>query len=104
MAKKKATHGGCKYASLSPATMNENVKVLNFSLAFEEALKLHLSLGQALAELNSYNRSTGAGKRKCAKLAFYLEEKKRRIRVIVGNLPPSVAKRADSNLDDDSDD
>ena len=36
---------------------------MNIILSFEEALKLHLSLGQALARLNSYNRSTTAGKR-----------------------------------------
>lgn len=37
----------------------KNVSVV---LSFEEALKLHLGIGQALAKLNSYNRSTVAGR------------------------------------------
>lgn len=33
-------------------------KAINVNISFEEALKLHLSLGQALGKLNSYNQST----------------------------------------------
>lgn len=35
---------------------------MNITISFEDAMRLHLSLGQALAKLNSYNRSTKAGK------------------------------------------
>jgi hypothetical protein len=43
------------------------------------SLKLRLSLGQALAKLNSYNRSTTAGKRSAINLCVYT--RKRRITV-----------------------
>jgi hypothetical protein len=49
-------------------------KAVNVHLSFEEALKLHLSLGQLLGHLNKYNRSTRRGRRTCANLCVYLEK------------------------------
>jgi hypothetical protein len=44
---------------------------MNVIVSFEEALKLHLAIGQALARLNSYNRSTTAGKRSAVNICVY---------------------------------
>ena len=64
-------------AEIGPAPGPEAPKALNIRLTFEEALKLHFGLGQLLGKLNSYNRSTAAGKRSAACLCLYL--RKRRI-------------------------
>jgi hypothetical protein len=44
---------------------------MNVVISFEEALKLHLSIGQALAKLNSYNRSTTAGRLSAVNICIY---------------------------------
>ena len=46
-------------------------KAMGIHISFEEALKLHFSLGQALAKLNSLNRATTEGKRSCVKVTLY---------------------------------
>jgi len=43
--------------------INEGPKAINVHVTFEEALKLHLGLSQILGRLNSYNRSTRAGRK-----------------------------------------
>jgi hypothetical protein len=52
-------------------------------ISFEEALKLHLSLGQALAKLNSYDRATTEGKRSAICLCHFPKSK----RITVGETP-----------------
>ncbi|MEK7856487.1 MAG: hypothetical protein AAB288_10375, partial [Acidobacteriota bacterium] len=54
-------------------------------LSFEEALKVHLSLGQELAKLNSYNRATAEGKRTAIDLCLYPHKK--RITIVEVSLP-----------------
>lgn len=62
--KEKVTFGGCEVERIRPTPDPKQSPVaMNIEIRFEEALKLHLSLGQALAKLNSYNRSTSEGKR-----------------------------------------
>ena len=56
--KKKITLGSARIDRFSPPLPEGTSKAINVHISFEEALKLHLSLGQALAQLNSYNRST----------------------------------------------
>jgi hypothetical protein len=46
---------------------------LNCVLSFEEALKLHLSLGQLLAHLNGYDRSTTKGRRTAVNLCVHTQ-------------------------------
>lgn len=50
---------------------SDSTSSINIHLSFEEALKLHFSLGQALAKLNSYNRSTAAGRRAAVDLCTF---------------------------------
>jgi hypothetical protein len=64
---------------------------LNVHLAFDEALKLHFALGQALARIGGYNRSTSAGKRAAVNLCLYPH--KRRITINEGRL-----RKASANL------
>jgi hypothetical protein len=40
-------------------------------ISFEEAMRLHLGLGQLLGKLNSHNRATTAGKRSALNLCIY---------------------------------
>lgn len=69
--KTKQTFGTCYANHIRPAPGQGVPKAMNIVISFEEALKLHLSIGQALARLNSYNRSTTAGKRSAMNICLY---------------------------------
>ncbi len=69
--KTKKTFGTTEVIKLSPEPTNDAPISLNMVITFEEALKLNLSLGQALAKLNSYNRSTVDGKRTAINLCLH---------------------------------
>jgi hypothetical protein len=88
--KTKQTFGGTEVAQIRPAPADGAPVAMNVIITFEEALKLHLSLGQALAKLNSYNRSTDKGKRSCVNLCLYPH--KRRITVNEGRLTKPKAR------------
>ncbi|MFT3786670.1 MAG: hypothetical protein QM770_10950 [Tepidisphaeraceae bacterium] len=67
----KKTFGTCYASRISPPPAESSPRSVNIVISFEEALKLHLSIGQALAKLNSYNRSTTAGKRSAMNICLY---------------------------------
>ena len=77
--KTKQTFGRADVAQIRPAQGDDAPTAMNIIISFEEALKLHLSLGQALAKLNGYNRSTTKGKQSAVNLCLYPH--KRRITV-----------------------
>jgi hypothetical protein len=84
---KQYSFGGATFERVSPPVVpGEGTvpKTLNFSIPFEEALKLHLSLGECLSKLNTYNRSTTAGRRMAALLTIHLEVN--RIVILEGKL------------------
>jgi len=83
--KTKKTFGTSDIATIRPEPGDGVPVAMNLIVSFEDALKLHFSLGQALAKLNSYNRSTTAGKRSAVNICVY--PKKRRITVNEGQLP-----------------
>lgn len=74
--RRKDTFGGATIDHFVPPPSPALPKVVNVVLSFEEALKLHLSLGQALGHLNGYDRSTRAGKRTAVSLRVYTENKR----------------------------
>lgn len=84
--KKTFTFGTCNFGRVSPPAekLTGSTKALNVFVSFEDALKLHLAVSEALRELNSYNRATTAGKKAAMTLTLYLD--KRRITVNQGNL------------------
>ena len=67
----KTTFGTCYADHIRPAPGEGMPRAMNIIISFEEALKLHLSIGQALARLNSYNRSTTAGRRSAVNVCLY---------------------------------
>lgn len=69
--RRKDTFGGANIDHFSPPVNDDTPKSQNFVLSFEEALKLHLSLGQALAHLNGYDRSTTAGRRTAVNICLH---------------------------------
>lgn len=69
--RRKKTFGGATVERFSPAPGPAVPKALNCVLSFEEALKLHLSLGQLLGHLNGYDRSTTEGRRTAVNLCVY---------------------------------
>jgi hypothetical protein len=69
--KRKKTFGSVTIDHFSPQPAAESPKAVNIHLSFEEALKLHLGLGQLLGHLNGYNRSTRAGRRSAVNLCVY---------------------------------
>jgi hypothetical protein len=83
-AKRKSTIGSSYVDHFSPALPEATPKAINVHLSFEEALKLHLSLGQLLGHLNGYNRSTSDGKRTAVNLCVYT--KQQRIAVVEGKV------------------
>ena len=85
MAKKirrKSTFGSANVDHFIPPIPEDWPKALNVNLSFEDALKLHLSLGQLLGHLNGYDRSTKDGKRSGVNLCVYTH--KGRIAVVEG--------------------
>lgn len=81
-AKRKSTFGSSSIDHFSPALPEGTPKAINVTLSFEEALKLHLSIGQLLGHLNGYNRSTSDGKRMGVNLCVYTQQS--RIAVVEG--------------------
>ncbi len=80
----KKTFGGAYAAMIRPEPGETTPQAFNVYLPFDEALKLHFAIGQALAKIGGYNRSTAAGKRAAVNLCLYPH--KRRITVNEGSL------------------
>ena len=85
--KKTSTFGTCAFAIISPSRkeLTSKTKVLNIKIPFEEALKLNLAIDECVRELNSYKRSTTAGRRAALNLTILLDEE--RIAVNEDKLP-----------------
>ena len=84
--------GCCDFNRTSPAVegLTPGTRMLNIEISFEEALKLHLSIGECVRKLNSYKRSTRAGKRTALNLAIHLTKG----RVTVNETRKSPAAKA----------
>ena len=67
----KKTFGSVRVNSFSPPIAPETPKALNVIITFEEALRIHLGIGQALAKLNGYDRSTKTGRGSALNLCVY---------------------------------
>ena len=94
MAKKKAlrrktTFGSTSVDHFSPPLPEATPKAINMVLSFEDAMRLHLSLGQLLGHLNGYDRSTVEGKRTAVNLCVYTQQK--RIAVVEGRVRKAAA-------------
>jgi len=71
--RQKESFGGAYIDHFSPALPDGTPKAINMTLSFEDSLKLHLRLGQILGKLNSYDRSTKAGRRSAVNLCVYTQ-------------------------------
>ncbi|MEW6688058.1 MAG: hypothetical protein AB1452_03095 [Pseudomonadota bacterium] len=73
---KKFSFGGCAVSCFSPAisALSSKTEMLNVSVSFEDALKLSLAIQECVRKLNSYNRSTRAGKRTGLNIAVHLQK------------------------------
>ena len=87
----KQTFGGASVAMIRP-DIDPGNKALNVHLTFDEALKLHFAIGQALARIGRYNRSTSAGKRATVNLCLFVG--KRRVTVNESQLPKTSRRPA----------
>jgi hypothetical protein len=67
--------GGCKLSGVSPdvLTVSPATPMLNLYMTFEEALKLNLAVQECVRTLNTYNRSTTAGKNTGLNVAVHLQ-------------------------------
>lgn len=67
--------GGCSFNRTGPglAKFSPETKKLNIEVGFEEALKLHLAVGECISKLNQYNRSRSLGKRAALNLVIHLD-------------------------------
>jgi hypothetical protein len=85
--KVKKHFGAANIDHISPTPTRENYpRAFKVCVSFENAMRLHLSLGQALAKLNTYNRAKDAGKRSAVGLVVYLDKQTMRLRVIEDKL------------------
>lgn len=75
------TFGACSFRKSSPPAP---VTAINFTIAFEEALKLSLAIDECVRKLNRYDRAKSRGK--AAALALIIHLDKKRIRVQEGKL------------------
>src|SRR4051812_41854557 len=91
----KKSFGGVTIAHISPPVDQVAPKAMNVHLSFEEALKLHFGLGQLLGRINSYNRSTSAGRRAAANVCIYPH--KLRITLNEGRLRKGTSEKAPGN-------
>jgi hypothetical protein len=82
--KRKKTYGTASIDHFSPPVGSDVPTALNIHISFEEALKLHLGLGQLLGHLNGYDRKTKAGRRSAVNLCLYLG--KQRITINEGRI------------------
>lgn len=75
---KEFSFGTSRYSKTSPARekLSSQTAILNVYLSFEEALKLNLSIDECIRKINSYNRSTKAGKSKGLNLAIHLAQER----------------------------
>jgi hypothetical protein len=80
--RRKSTFGSAGIDHFSPALPEGTPKAINMVLSFEDAMRLHLSLGQLLGHLNGYDRSTSDGRRTAVNLCVYTQQ--RRIAVVEG--------------------
>ena len=87
----KSSFGSVTIDRFSPALSEDVPKAINVHISFEEALRLHLGLGQLLGKLNSYDRSTKAGKNSAVNLCLFTE--KQRITINEGTLSAAGKKK-----------
>lgn len=73
---KKFSFGGCTVSNFSPdvSALSPRTEMLNVSVSFEDGLKLSLAIQECVRKLNSYNRSTSAGKRTGLNIAVHLQK------------------------------
>jgi Iap family predicted aminopeptidase len=81
---KKGSFGTCQFSKSSPVPITADKTTINFTISFEEALKLSLAVDECVRKLNSYNRATNRGKN--AALAVVIHLDKRRIRISEGKV------------------
>jgi hypothetical protein len=100
--KRKGSFGTITVDHISPPVEEEIPKAINVHVSFEEALKLHLGLGQLLGHLNGYNRKTKAGRRSGVNLCLFFD--KHRITINEGLIraqKKSGAPSVNSDLQED---
>jgi len=69
--KTKTSFGTVAIDNFSPQQTDAWPPAINVTISFEEALKLHLGLGQILGKLNTYSRSTKAGRNAGVNLCIF---------------------------------
>jgi hypothetical protein len=74
--KTKKTFGSVTIDHFSPRRESEWPKAINVHISFDEALRLHLGLGELLGKLNSYNRKTKQGRQSAVNLCVYPQVKR----------------------------
>lgn len=71
--KKKFTYGTCAFSRISPDPIQPTSKALNVVVSFDEALKLNIAIDECCRELNSYDRSTKAGRDAALNLTIFFD-------------------------------
>jgi hypothetical protein len=72
--KTKKSFGSVRGSRFSPPLPASVPKAINIHISFEEDMRLHLGLAQALGKLNAYDRSTKRGRQTAVNLCLYTEK------------------------------
>ena len=93
--------GGCDFGATSPsiAELSPATPMFNITVPFEEALKLHLAIGECIRKLNSYKRSTKACKRTALNIAIHLAKQRITINETTRKQKPKAGPRSASDRD-----
>ena len=71
---KTSSFGGCTADKIRPNPITPETPVVNVILSFEETLKLKAAIDACASPLNTYDRSTTAGRRAGMCLAVFLHQ------------------------------
>jgi hypothetical protein len=80
----KRSFGACSFSKTSPVVVKEHTTTINFTISFEEALKLNIAVDECVRKLNGYNRAKTRGRQAALALVIHLD--KGRIRVLEGKV------------------
>lgn len=72
--KSATTFGSARVARIQPQPALGARQSMNVMVTFEEALKLHLAIGQGLGELNRLDRRPAEAKKACINLCIFPQD------------------------------
>ncbi len=74
--KSESYFGGCATDEIRLPQRSDNSQVVDITISFEEAMKLHLAISECLLKLNRYHRGTKGGKETSLVLSVKIDKER----------------------------